>query len=697
MNIVKTYSLTLSSFLKKHRLLLGVVILFIPIQNNAQQNVKDSLKEQLHIKRSQPTFNTKDTLYIDLINALGNEMRFYDSDSLFKLSKQALDLSKSAGYRIGENKALLGLGDYYSDKGSHKKGITYYKKALSLGKTIKNQQLILKSQNNLAGQYGYKGDYAKALIGYLEGIDLAKLYGDSLMLSIMNENIANLYTSQKDYVQALEFYKKVKKINQEIGNEIYSAETMSNIASLYADMGQLDYAMYNANSSIEVFEKHEILDWLAFAYEVKGKTYLKENKFKWAIYWYNQSEMLHKNLDDDRGRIDLLNGMAEAYFGLKQDNISERYALEAFEVSDKLQFMEGKQKCAKTLYKIHRNKKDFEASLEYHELYQRLSDTLSRNENKKSLTLLKTKMEHEKQEQDLIEENRKQLAQQRNYVNASLAILLIFVVITFLVRRSEKIQKNLNTELKGKTTDLEKNEKELRDINRTKDKLFSIIGHDLRSPIGAFQGLLKLFKEGDIGQSEFMEYIPKLRYDIDHISFTLNNLLTWGHTQMNGAVTKPSVVGLESMVKDSLRLLSEIAENKSIKLVSQVPPNTMVWSDSDQIDIVIRNLISNALKFTPENGMVTISAQEKGQYWQVSIRDTGIGMDDKAIEKIFTINSNHTTYGTNNEKGTGLGLSLCKEMVEKNGGTIWVESLLRKGSTFHFTVPRAKKSYRRTG
>ncbi len=692
MNIVKTYTLTLSSLLKKHLLLLGV-ILFIPILNSAQQNVKDSLEEQLHSKR----FNTKDTLYIDLINALGDEIRFYDSDSLFSLSKQALELSKSIEYRIGENKALLGLGDYYSDKGSHDKGITYYKKALSLGKTIKNQELILKSQNSLAGEYGYKGDYAKALIGYLEGIDLAKVYRDSLMLSIMNENIANLYISQKDYIQALEFYKKVKKINQEIGNEIYSAETMSNIASLYADMGQLDYAMYNANSSIMVFEKHEIMDWLAFAYEVKGKTYLKENKFKWAIYWYNQSEMLHKNLDDDRGRIDLLNGMAEAYFGLKKDSVSERYALEAFEVSEKLQFLEGKQKCAKTLYKIQKNKGDFASSLAYHELYQRLSDTLSRNENKKSLTLLKTKMEHEKQKQDLIEENQKQLAEQRNYVNASLAILLIFIVITFLMRRSEKIQKNLNTELKGKTTDLERTEHELRDINRTKDKLFSIIGHDLRGPIGAFQGLLKLFKDGDIGQSEFMEHIPKLRHDIDHISFTLNNLLTWGHTQMNGAVTTPSVVGLGSMVKDSMHLLSEIAEKKSIKLVSQIPTNTMVWSDSDQMDIVIRNLISNALKFTPENGMVTISAQEKGQYWQVSIRDTGIGMDDKTIEKIFALNSNHTTYGTNNEKGTGLGLSLCKEMVEKNGGTIWVESLIRKGSTFHFTVPRAKKSYRQTG
>lgn len=515
----------------------------------------------------------------------------------------------------------------------------------------------------------------------------------------MNENVANLYAAQKDFVQALEFYKRVKKINQEIGDEVISAETMSNIASIYADMGKLEHAMFNANSSIKVFEKHQIMDWLAYAYEIKGKTYLKENKFKWALYWYKQGEMLHKSLEDDRGKIDLFNGMAEAYLGLEKDSISESYALEAFETSDKIKFIEGKQKCAKTLYKVSKNKKKYASALKYHEIYQTLSDTLSRNENKKSLTMLKTKMEHEKQKKDLIEENEKQLATQRNYVNAALAILLIFVVITFLVRRSEKIQKNLNTELKKKTGDLEKSDSELREINQTKDRLFSIIGHDLRGPIGAFQGLLKLFKDGEIGQNEFIEFIPKLGHDIDHISFTLNNLLTWGQTQMNGAVTKPSVISMESIVEENIHLLSETAENKSIKLVSQLASNTLAWSDGNQIDIVIRNLISNALKFTPENGMVTITSIDKDKHWQISIRDTGVGMNQETIEKLFIENANMTTYGTNNEKGTGLGLSLCKEMVEKNEGAIWVESILRKGSTFHFTVPKSKskKDYKKTG
>ncbi|MGB5667102.1 MAG: tetratricopeptide repeat-containing sensor histidine kinase [Maribacter sp.] len=698
MSLLKTnYSIPYNP-LKKFAMLL--VLLFYGINTSySQLSTKDSLELNIKIARSKDNFSPNDTLFIDMVNKLGRELRYFKADSLLLLSEQALKLSQSTGFVKGECNSLLGIGDYYSDKGNHEKGISYYQKALSLATGINDSELIVRTQNNLSGEYGYKGDYAKALSGYLEGVELAKVIDDKLMQSIINENIANLYASQKDYEQALDFYKLVKRINEKIGNDIYSAETMSNMASLYADMGNLEYAMFNVNSSITVFEKNEILDWLAYAYEIKGKTYLKENKFKWALYWYKQSEMLHENLEDDRGKIDLLNGFAEAYLGLQNDSLSQQYALNAFEISNKLKFKEGTQKCAKTLFKIHKNRKDFDKALEYHELYQQLSDTLSRNENKKSLTMLKTKIEHDKQKEDLINQNEKALAKQKNYVYAALSILLVFLVVTFLMKRSERIQKKLNKELFAKTAELVKHEKELRDSNETKDKLFSIIGHDLRGPIGAFQGLLKLYRDKEISQEEFLDFIPKLGADIDNISFTLNNLLSWGQTQMNGSVTKPSVIAIDNIVNDNINLLSEIATSKSIKLINQLPSNTMVWSDGNQIDIVLRNLISNALKFTPEKGMITIGAIERTNNWEISVRDTGVGMDKGTLEKLFMKNSNHTTYGTNNEKGTGLGLSLCKEMVEKNNGTIWVESIINRGSSFNFTVPKAKppKNYQKAG
>lgn len=662
---------------------------------NAQGSTRDSIVRQMDYLKNQNDFSPKDTVYIDLVNKLGSELRFFNVDSLLLLSKEALQLSKAAQYTRGESMALFRIGDYYSDKGNKPRAIALYLEALEIAKKLPNPHLRLRIQNNLASEYTYNGEYDKALSAYLEGVKLAEDANDLLLQSMINENIAGLYTSQKDYGQALEFYKKVKKLNEKLGNSINTAQTSANLASLYADMCNYEHAMFNANSSITTFEKHNVIDWLAYAYEVKGKIYLKQEKYTWALHWYKQSDMLHSKIKDDRGKIDLYNGMAEAYLGLKKDSISETYAFNAYELSSEIKSLEGMQKCAGTLYKINKNKGDFANSLFYHEIYQKLTDTIARSESTKSLILLQSKLKYDSQQTHLIHENDKQLAKQQIYIYVSLLILLIFIGIAIMFRKNEKNQKNLNKQLNLQKENLEKREEELHELNETKDKLFSIIAHDLRGPIGALKGLLKLFKDGEIGKEEFLAFVPKLGDDIDHISFTLNNLLSWGQSQMKGSVTRPSLITLENLVNENINFLSEIAKAKSIKIVNKTPENCIAWSDLNQIDIVIRNLISNALKFTPNKGTITIGAEERGDLWEVFIQDTGVGMDKDTQAILFSKNANITTYGTNNEKGTGLGLALCKEMIEKNAGTIWVVSVPNIGSCFYFTVPKGKEKYRK--
>ncbi len=677
----------------------GLVILFLFFSAFAafsQKNKIDSLTSKINVLKSNPNFSRKDSSYIQLRNKLARSYRFLVSDSLYNISQETLELSKESEYLYGESESLDNLGDFYSDKGDGDKAILYFKKALSIAEKINSKSLILGILNNLSSEYAYSSNYSEALNGYLKGIDIATEVDNKKMLSILNENIANLYTAQKDYEQALDFYKKVKKVNDEIGDDIISAETMSNVASIYSKIGKFDYAMFNVNRSIETFEKHEVMDWLAFAYEVKGNIYLKQKKYHWALYWYNQSDALHKELDDERGKISLLNGMAETYLHLEKDSLSLRYAEEGYQKSKKIKSLQGQIDCSETLYKIHKGKNDFAKALAYHEIFQKLSDSLSKDENKSSLALLETKTEYEKQRHMLIDKNEKALAKSRMYIYSSVLILLILGTITLLVYRSKKIQKKLYSELKEKSEVLVQREIELSGMNKTKNKLFSIIAHDLRGPIGALQGLLKMFSSNEIEQKDFFKLAPKLKSDVDHIFFTLNNLLSWGQTQMDGVVTRPKSHEVKIIVADNINLLSEVAAKKSIKLMNQLPENVIAWIDPDQIDIVVRNLISNALKFTPDNGLVTVEAEEKAKNWEIMVRDTGIGMDKETQEKIFRSDTNKTTYGTNNEKGTGLGLSLCKEMVEKNKGSIWVESFPRKGTCFYFTLPKADDKYRKT-
>ncbi|WP_243834379.1 tetratricopeptide repeat-containing sensor histidine kinase [Maribacter caenipelagi] len=684
---------------KWYNLVKGCMLMFLILNITidtvtAQNSNRDTILSEIEQIKNSTNFSTKDTLYIDNLLALANEYRFLNLDSLMILSKKSLDLSKKAGYINGEISSYHTFGGYYSDKGKIDQAIAYFTKAYNLAAEHEQNFLKASTLNDLAKEYGYKGEYSKALKWYLSAIEIAEKYDYKNIISIVNDNIAHLYLEQKDYEQAMVFLKRSKAIHEQIGNPVFLAETLSNIASTYADMNELDYAMYNINISIATFEKEKILEWLAYCYEIKGKIYLKKNKNTWALYWYKQSELLHKEIEDDRGKIDLLNGMTEAYLNLKKDSIAEVYALNAFDLSKKIGLRAGIKNSTQKLAKIFKQKKDFEKSLWYHEIYQTTYESLSATSNEKALNMLKTRVAYDQQKQQLILDNEKALAEQKIYIYIFIVILFIFAIITFLIHRNEQEQKRLNLELRNNKTDLEEKQAYLNDLNQTKNKLFSIIGHDLRGPIGAFQGLLKLFKEGEMTKDEFLNFVPKLKVDIDTISFTLNNLLSWGQTQMNGSITRHSVTNLDCIVEENIALLSEIAEAKNITLVNRIEPNCQIWSDPNQIDIIIRNLLSNALKFTPNNGQIIIGAIQKIKTCEIYVKDNGMGMSEDIISKLFEKDSNHTTYGTNNEKGTGLGLSLCKEMVEKNNGKIWVHSALGKGSSFYFTIPRMQKRYK---
>ncbi|SHK13638.1 Signal transduction histidine kinase [Maribacter aquivivus] len=674
-----------------------VGFLFIVIGNLsilAQNSKRDTLIQELEDLKNSTSFSAKDTLYIQNLVNLATEYRFHNLDTLFTISKKSLDLSQKTGYINGEISSYHTLGGYYSDKGKIDQAIEYFTKAYNLAAEHDQHFLKARTLNDLAKEYGYKGEYSKSLKWYLSTIEIAEKYDYKNIKSIVNDNIAHLYLEQKDYEQAMVFLQRSKAIHEDIGNPLFLAETLSNIASTYADMNELEYAMYNVNISIATFEKERILEWLAYCYEIKGKIYLKKNKNTWALFWYKQSELLHQEIEDDRGKIDLLNGMTEAFLNLKKDSVAEVYALNAFELSKKIGLRSGIKTSAHKLSKIFKEKKDFEKSLYYHELYQVTYESLSAISNEKALNMLKTRVEYDQQKQQLILDNEKALAKQKIYIYVFIVILFIFAIITLLIHRNEQAQKKLNLELRNKKNDLEEKQAYLNELNQTKNKLFSIIGHDLRGPIGAFQGLLKLFKEGEMTKDEFLNFVPKLKVDIDTISFTLNNLLSWGQTQMNGSITRHSVTNLDCIVEENIALLSEIAEAKSITIVNRIEPNCQIWSDPNQIDIIIRNLLSNALKFTPKNGQIIIGAIQKIKTCEIYIKDNGMGMSEDIIAKLFEKDSNHTTYGTNDEKGTGLGLSLCKEMVEKNNGKIWVHSALGKGSSFYFTIPRIQKRYK---
>lgn len=657
----------------------------------AQDTLIDELVIEIkELRKEAKVTDIDQDAYASLLNDLGGRLRFINPDSLLLISKEALSLSKQLQNKNEESRALSNIAGYYSDKGDHSEAIGFFKSSLTLAKEINNTELILNISNNLATEHMYNGDYSRALNGFLETLELAQALGDKIIESIVYEDIANLYVSQKDYDQALYFYHRVEEINKGIDDNFISAQTLSNLAYTYTEMGNFRSALQNVEKSIAIFRKSGELDWLAYSYLVKGRIYLMKKNYSLALYWFNESELLHKELQDERGTIDLYNGMAEAFFALNEDSLAMKFALKSYGVASKINSMGGIKIGAQTLYKLYKKEKNYATALSYHEIFQKISDTLSRKENNNSLTLLKTEITHKNQKEELIKDNEKALAKHRNFIYFSILVIVIMGVAGFFVARAQKLQKRLNHELQTQKRDLEQRKLELQASNETKNKLFSIIAHDLRGPIGALESVLKMLNTGDMDSSEFMAFVPKLKNDVNNLSFTLNNLLSWGQSQMNVSTTNFIPAILSPLVQTNIDLLNELASSKNIKVDNLIPEDTCITVDENQLNIVLRNLLSNAIKFTPNNGNITFDAKEKDEYIEISVKDTGKGIPQNIQEKLLQENSNYSTYGTNNEKGTGLGLSLCKEMVGNNGGRLWVESEIDKGSTFYFTIPNCK-------
>jgi signal transduction histidine kinase len=232
---------------------------------------------------------------------------------------------------------------------------------------------------------------------------------------------------------------------------------------------------------------------------------------------------------------------------------------------------------------------------------------------------------------------------------------------------------------------------QLRALNEEKDKFLSMIAHDLRSPFSSIRLLIGLAAENieDSGQDELKNIISLLKKSSESLYTLLDNLLAWSRIQQGVVRYQPQLVDIGKTVAQNIALLESHAHQKQIVIENTIAERTRVYADYHMVDAIIRNLISNALKFTHPGGYINISAQPADDVLTVSVKDTGIGIGADHLPQLFRIDTIHRRKGTARETGTGLGLILCKEFVEKNGGTIWVESEAEKGSMFSFTLPCA--------
>jgi len=280
---------------------------------------------------------------------------------------------------------------------------------------------------------------------------------------------------------------------------------------------------------------------------------------------------------------------------------------------------------------------------------------------KSNLLLRQQKEEIEEQKDDLAEKN-EQILQQKEEIAQ---------------QRDDVIAKNI---------EIEKRKDELKKLNQVKDRLFSIISHDLRSPLNSLKGTLALMEMGVLETDEVTYFSSELNKELSYVLELMQNLLEWAKAQMEGMQAVIKLIDIHQLVQNNVGLLSPVAEKKDIYIKNDVPTNTQAYGDEEMIKLVIRNLLSNAIKFTPSAGTIRVQTKVLANELEIAIIDNGVGMTPEKMAKLFNVDTHFTTKGTHSEKGTGLGLLICKEFVEKNNGRIWVESVKDQGSAFKFTL-----------
>jgi len=264
--------------------------------------------------------------------------------------------------------------------------------------------------------------------------------------------------------------------------------------------------------------------------------------------------------------------------------------------------------------------------------------------------------------------------------------IIRYVAVDSDITALKKAQEMINKQKK----EIESQRDRLEKLNITKDKFFYIIAHDLRNPFHSIMGFSDLLIKNyaDIDDQTKKEYLGMILESSQYASNLLENLLHWSRTQTESFKYEPSEILIARTIDQNLHILRAYIEKKGLSINSKVDSNAKVYADKNMLDMIVRNLINNAVKFTPRGGKITIKSQDKKDFLAISITDTGIGIKSEDLPKLFHLETFYTTPGTEEESGTGLGLIICNEFVKKNGGEMFVDSKPGKGTTFTFTLPK---------
>jgi two-component system sensor histidine kinase/response regulator len=566
---------------------------------------------------------------------------------------------------LGIAKVSNSIGLIEIKRGNYAVGL---KNSLSAIDIFEKQNLkgeLSSAYNNLAEAYFKTNQIDKALDFNFKALDIRKNINDTKGINASTKNIADLYSSRKEHRKAIEYYEKVLEVLNPETDQDLRGEILPKVGSEYLRFNEYDKASTYLVEGLKYNRKQGNDEGILRALNAVGNLNLQKRKVKLAELQLNEAYAIAEKIDN---KTELLENY-RLHIALDS---TRGYFQNAFFWQNK--YFDLKEKLAEIDQPI------FPTELKPLDL----SDT--RNAIEVDLNTVKPNTNEE------LSWFNNSLTMFGNLL--ALAILLSLLLFSWLKTKKYKnalvIKKNKLEQEQERNRVILNQTHHLEEVNQVKDKLFSIVSHDLKDSISSIKAFLDLLKEDSISQEEFNDLIPELSENANNASALLFNLLNWSKSQMQNLEPTPELFNMQEVFHNKMALVEQKVEDKRIVLIDESQRN-FVYADKSMIEIVIQNLITHAVKFSRTGDVITVSNQDINGKALICIEDTGVGISRENINKLFNANKNYTTVGTKNEKGTGLGLTIAKDLVELNNGRIWVESTENIGSKFFIELPKAAK------
>ena len=639
-------------FLKMKRtynpVLLIAVILFVQlISISSHSQTLPELNKKFNSFKGTPT----DSLQVSITNKLAEKYFYNSPDSSIQFGKIALQFSKKLLINGEKARAYNNIAKTYYITGSYFESLSYADSALVISK-----------------QLGNKRERANAI--NTRGL---------------------IYLGQNRLNEAIPEFKKALAINEQLKDSSRIAANYFNIGLSYDELHQFEAAFANLKKALKLAEECKDGHLNQMSLNRIGETYYHSKNYVQALFYY-RSALRFAAYQDNWEKGFAYSGIARTLYELKRYEEALAYATKSYELMKALNADWDTQRAANILSKCYAVLKNYQKAYEYQTIARAYGDSILDEKKEQDLNYLH--LQDKKQENlELMRENDKSRQVIRsNQIIISLTVLFSILLVAALlslkrnITRKNVLNKQLqqsNDAIRQQKEEIQTRREELTSINKTKDRVLSIIGHDLRSPFASVLQALELIRNGDLDKEDQELIFDNFYRQVSLVSELINNLLAWASSQQSGVQVKYAKINLTEIAENVLSLYRSVSQQKKQHLVHLYQEPVYIEADENHVRIILQNIISNAVKFTPQNEAITLFYTLENNFAALHVKDKGRGMSQEKVAQLFKSSGLEISEnGTQSEPGTGLGLFLIKQFIEENKGRIEVKSEIDKGSEF---------------